>query len=218
MPTTTVHLLRHGEVHNPTGVLYGRLPGFHLSDRGRQMAERVAAHLAGELEAERRDVVHVVASPLQRAQETAEPIAAAFGLDVAADERLLEARNHFEGLTFGVGDGSLSRPSHWRHLWNPFLPSWGEPYREQVARMLAAVAAARDAATGHEAVVVSHQLPIWVTRQALEGRRLWHDPRRRECSVASLTSLTYDGSALVAVSYAEPAKDLLAGGRTVPGA
>lgn len=218
MPTTTVHLLRHGEVHNPTGVLYGRLPGFHLSDRGRQMAERVAAHLAGELEAERRDVVHVVASPLQRAQETAEPIAAAFGLDIAADERLLEARNHFEGLTFGVGDGSLRRPSHWRHLWNPFLPSWGEPYREQVARMLAAVAAARDAAAGHEAVVVSHQLPIWVTRQALEGRRLWHDPRRRECSVASLTSLTYDGSALVAVSYAEPAKDLLAGGRTVPGA
>lgn len=218
MPTTTVHLLRHGEVHNPTGVLYGRLPGFHLSDRGRQMAERVAAHLAGELEAERRDVVHVVASPLQRAQETAEPIAAAFGLDIAADDRLLEARNHFEGLTFGVGDGSLRRPSHWRHLWNPFLPSWGEPYREQVARMLAAVAAARDAAAGHEAVVVSHQLPIWVTRQALEGRRLWHDPRRRECSVASLTSLTYDGSALVAVSYAEPAKDLLAGGRTVPGA
>lgn len=218
MPTTTVHLLRHGEVHNPTGVLYGRLPGFHLSDRGRQMAERVAAHLAGELEAERRDVVHVVASPLQRAQETAEPIAAAFGLDIAADDRLLEARNHFEGLTFGVGDGSLRRPSHWRHLWNPFLPSWGEPYREQVARMLAAVASARDAAAGHEAVVVSHQLPIWVTRQALEGRRLWHDPRRRECSVASLTSLTYDGSALVAVSYAEPAKDLLAGGRTVPGA
>lgn len=218
MPTTTVHLLRHGEVHNPTGVLYGRLPGFHLSDRGREMAERVAAHLAGNLGEPRRDVVHVVASPLQRAQETAEPVAAAFGLGVVADERLLEAVNHFEGLTFGVGDGSLRRPAHWRHLWNPFRPSWGEPYREQVARMLAAVAAARDAAAGHEAVVVSHQLPIWVTRQALEGRRLWHDPRRRECSVASLTSLTYDDHRLVSVAYTEPARDLLAATRTVPGA
>jgi broad specificity phosphatase PhoE len=218
MSTTIVHLMRHGEVHNPTGVLYGRLPGFHLSDRGREMAERVAAHLAGALGEPRRDVVHVVASPLQRARETAEPIAAAFGLGVAADERLLEALNHFEGLTFGVGDGSLRRPAHWRHLWNPFRPSWGEPYREQVARMLAAVAAARDVAVGHEAVVVSHQLPIWVTRQALEGRRLWHDPRRRECSVASLTSLTYEGHRLVSVAYAEPARDLLAATRTVPGA
>src|SRR5665647_1688738 len=47
MVTTTVHLLRHGEVHNPTGVLYGRLDGYHLSERGVAMAERIAAHLAG---------------------------------------------------------------------------------------------------------------------------------------------------------------------------
>lgn len=218
MPLTTVHLLRHGEVHNPAGVLYGRLPGYRLSDRGQAMAEAVAAHLAGADGTGRRDVVHVVASPLQRAQETAQPIADAFGLPVAADERLIEAANHFEGLTFGVGDGSLRRPAHWRYLWNPFRPSWGEPYAEQVARMLAAVAAAREAATGHEAVVVSHQLPIWVTRQALSGRRLWHDPRRRECSVASLTSLRYEGDRLVGIDYAEPAGHLLAGGRQVPGA
>ncbi|WP_188037131.1 histidine phosphatase family protein [Actinotalea sp. JY-7885] len=220
MPTTTVHLMRHGEVHNPDGVLYGRLTGFRLSERGVAMAERIAAHLAGEgpLGEPRHDVVHVVASPLQRAQETAAPIAAAFGLDVASDERLLEAKNHFEGKTFGVGDGSLRRPAHWPYLWNPFRPSWGEPYREQVARMLAGVAAARDAAAGHEAVVVSHQLPIWVTRQALQGRRLWHDPRKRECSVASLTSLHYDGDRLTGITYAEPAGDLLPRVKTVPGA
>ncbi|WP_199425008.1 histidine phosphatase family protein [Actinotalea solisilvae] len=220
MPTTTVHLLRHGEVHNPEGVLYGRLEGFRLSERGVAMAERIAEHLVGRGPAggERRDVVHVVASPLQRAQETAAPIAAAFGLETATDERLVEAANHFEGRTFGVGDGSLRRPAHWPYLWNPFRPSWGEPYREQVARMLAAVASARDAAAGHEAVVVSHQLPIWVTRSALEGRRLWHDPRRRECSVASLTSLHYDGDRLTGLTYSEPAGDLLPQARALPGA
>ncbi|WP_149203992.1 histidine phosphatase family protein [Actinotalea subterranea] len=219
MVSTTVHLMRHGEVHNPDGVLYGRLTGFRLSERGQAMADRVAAHLAGEGPlGPRRDVVHVVASPLQRAQETAAPIAAAFGLEVAADPRLIEAENHFEGMTFGVGDGSLRRPAHWRHLWNPFRPSWGEPYRVQVARMLAGVAAARDAAAGHEAVVVSHQLPIWVTRQALEGKRLWHDPRRRECSVASLTSLHWEDDRLTGITYLEPAADLLPDAPIVPGA
>lgn len=219
MVSTTVHLLRHGEVHNPTGVLYGRLDGYHLSERGIAMAERIAAHLAGTGPdgAPRRDVVHVVASPLHRAQETAAPIAAAFGLEVVVDPRLIEAANHFEGLEFGVGDGSLRRPAHWRFLWNPFRPSWGEAYREQVARMLAAITAARDAALGHEAVVVSHQLPIWVARQALEGNRLWHDPRRRQCSLASLTSVTWADDR-VRIAYTEPALDLLSDARSVPGA
>ena len=220
MTMTTVHVMRHGEVHNPEGVLYGRLQGYHLSERGHAMAERVASHLAGGRPdgPSRRDVVHVVASPLQRAQETAAPIAAAFGLEVAVDERLIEAANHFEGKTFGVGDGSLRRPAHWPFLWNPFRPSWGEPYREQVARMLAAVTAARDVAAGHEALVVSHQLPIWVLRQQLEGRRLWHDPRRRECSVASLTSIHWTDARLTGITYSEPAADLLPQVRGVPGA
>ncbi|KGM13386.1 histidine phosphatase family protein [Cellulomonas bogoriensis] len=220
MPTTTVHLMRHGEVHNPDGVLYGRLPGYRLSERGVAMAERVAAHLSGTGPSgeARRDVVHVVASPLQRAQETATPVAQAFGVELATDERLLEAENHFQGLTFGVGDGSLRRPSHWRHLWNPFRPSWGEPYTVQVARMTAAVHAAREVASGHEAVIVSHQLPIWITRLALEGRRLWHDPRKRECSLASLTSLRFDGETLTSLTYSEPAADLLPTARSVSGA
>jgi broad specificity phosphatase PhoE len=218
MSTTTVHLLRHGEVHNPSGVLYGRLPGYRLSALGHQMAERAAAHFGGARGRERADVVHLVASPLQRAQETAAPLAAAFDLPVATDERVIEAANHFEGLTFGVGAGSLRNPRHWPYLRNPLRPSWGEPYAQQVARMLAAVDDARRAASGHEAVIVSHQLPIWVTRSHLEGRRLWHDPRRRECSLASLTSLRFDGADLVSVEYHEPAADLLPGAASVPGA
>ena len=200
---TVVHLMRHGEVHNPEGVLYGRLPGYQLSELGRAMAQRVAEHLAAA------DIAHVGASPLERAQETAKPIADAHRLPIAVDGRLIEADNIFEGLTFGVGDGALSRPRHWKHLRNPFRPSWGEPYRAQALRMLAAMAVARDAARGHEAVLVSHQLPIWVTRTQVEGRRLWHDPRKRQCSLASLTSFTYRDDEIVAVAYTEPARDLL---------
>ncbi|GEK22053.1 histidine phosphatase family protein [Cellulomonas xylanilytica] len=218
MVATTIHLMRHGEVHNPDAVLYGRLPGYRLSERGLAMAHMVADHLAGSGAGARRDVVAVIASPLQRAQETAAPIAAAFDLEVRTDERIIEAGNHFEGKTFGVGDGSLRHPEHWPYLRNPFRPSWGEAYKEQVDRMLAAVESARELARGHEAVLVSHQLPVWVTRLALENRHLWHDPRKRQCSVASLTSLRYDGDTLVGVGYSEPAAVLLPGASTVAGA
>lgn len=204
---TVVHLLRHGEVHNPTGVLYGRLPDFHLSDLGREMADRVATSLKD------RDVTYVVASPLDRAQETAAPIAVVHGLDVATDSRVIEAGNVFEGQRVGVGDGVLRQPKAWRHLWNPFTPSWGEPYDELAGRMSGAVLAARDEARGHEAVVVSHQLPIWIARLHAENQRLWHDPRKRECSLASLTSFHFQGDRLVSVGYDEPAGDLLPGAK-----
>lgn len=213
---TVVHLMRHGEVENPSGVLYGRLSGYHLSDLGRKMADRVAEHLAG------RDITRVVASPLERAQETAAPIAAVLGLETATDERLIEAENVFQGKTFGVGDGALKNPGNWKHLVNPFKPSWGEPYVEQVVRMKGALDAARDAARGHEAVCVSHQLPIWIVRSFVERRRLWHDPRKRQCTLASLTSFTYEDDRIVAVGYSEPARDLvpahlLAGAKPVKG-
>lgn len=196
---TTVHLLRHGEVHNPEGVLYGRLPGFRLSEDGQKMARDAAEALRG------RDVTAVVASPLQRAQETAGPIAEVFGLPIGTDDRLLESGNYFEGKTVGVGDGAFRNPQHWPQLRNPFRPSWGEPYDVIAERMLAAAVAARDLALGHEAVCVSHQLPIWTVRRFVEGRTLWHRPDRRQCGLASLTSITWDGDHIVTVSYSEPA-------------
>jgi broad specificity phosphatase PhoE len=213
---TTVHLVRHGEVDNPGGLLYGRLPGYHLSERGRAMAELVADHLAG------RDIAAVISSPMERAQETAAPIAQRHGLDIGLDDDLLEATNYFQGLKFGVGDGSLRHVRHWPRLVNPFRPSWGEPYLDVAARMTRAIssglAVARAAGPGREAVLVSHQLPIWVTRLHLEGRRLWHDPRKRQCSLCSITSLSYDGDRFVSLSYAEPAAALLPGAGTVAGA
>ncbi len=200
---TVVHLLRHGEVHNPEGVLYGRLPGFKLSDLGEQMAERAAEALAG------RDITHVVSSPLERAQQTAAPVAARHGLRVSIDDRIIEADNVFEGQRIGVGDGVLKNPKAWRHLYNPFTPSWGEPYVELAGRMRAAVSAARTAARGHEAVLVSHQLPVWIARLDAEQRRFVHDPRKRQCGLASLTSLTFDDDKLVAITYTEPSADLV---------
>lgn len=204
MTTTIVHLLRHGEVDNPRGILYGRLPGYRLSPLGRRMAAAVAEWFAG------RDVTRLVSSPLERAQETAEPLAATFGLPIEIDERLIEGDNRFEGTRFAPGDGALRNPRSWWLLRNPFRPSWGEPYREIAQRMSAALHAAAEAAAGHEAVCVSHQLPIWTLRQYVQGRRLWHDPRRRQCALASVTSYHLEDGRVTRVEYAEPAAHLLA--------
>jgi broad specificity phosphatase PhoE len=200
---TVVHLLRHGEVYNPEGILYGRAPGFVLSDRGHAMAARVAERIGD------RDITHIVSSPLERAQQTAAPLAEVRGVQPVIDERVIESDNVFAGRPFTVRNGLLLRPSVWRHLVNPVKPSWGEPYTEVAARMWAAVEDARAAAEGHEALIVSHQLPIWVCRLHAEGRRFFHDPRRRQCTLCSVTSLEFDGDRLRTIGYSEPAGDLI---------
>ncbi len=201
----TVHLLRHGEVHNPDHVLYGRLPGFRLSELGERQAVAAATWLA------RRDIAYLVASPLERAQQTAAPLATLTGLDIATDERLIEAANRLEGRRVAGGKGLFSDPANWKFFVNPLRPSWGEPYVEIAARVLAAARAARDRADGREAVCVSHQLPIVSARRSAEGRQLYHDPRKRQCGLASVTSFGFDGDTIVRVDYAEPAADLPAG-------
>jgi broad specificity phosphatase PhoE len=200
---TIVHLLRHGEVHNPDGILYGRIPGFGLSELGREMALVAAERLAG------RDIVHVGASPLQRAQETAEPVAASHRMDITTYDGIIEAGNSFEGLRVGVGDGALRRPRYWWRLRDPFRPSWGEAYLDIARRMMDALEKARIAAEGGEAVLVSHQLPIWTVRRFAERKRLWHDPRKRQCALASITSFVYDGTKLDRIEYSEPAAHLV---------
>ena len=200
---TVVHLVRHGEVHNPRGVLYGRRDGFHLSERGVAMAHKVAEALG------HRDIVHLRASPLERVQQTIAPLAAVRGLEVQTDERVIESRNVFEGERFGHGRNPLKDPRTWRHLWNPWRPSWGEPYADIVARMMAAIHDARREAHGHEAVVVSHQLPIWTTRLHVEGRSFLHHPKNRRCTLCSVTSLHFDDERLVTLAYSEPAADLI---------
>ncbi|WP_346957793.1 histidine phosphatase family protein [uncultured Arthrobacter sp.] len=221
MPQATVHLLRHGEVHNPDGVLYGRLPEFHLSELGRQMAGMLAEHFS-ERAAQGAKIVHLAASPLTRAQETAQPISQALNLEIATEERIIEAANYFQGLQ--VSKCEIFKPKHWPMLRNPLRPSWGEPYKEQAARVTSAVQDARRRAVelggdGAEAILVSHQLPIWATRLSAEGRPLWHDPRKRECTLTSVTSLVFaDDGTLLRVDYSEPAAVLLPGASRTPGA
>ncbi len=201
---SNVHLVRHGEVDNPEKILYGRQPGWRLSERGRDMAQ-----VLGEW-SKSVDLGALHVSPLQRAQETAAPIASAHGIDITTDERLIEASNIFEGKPFGIGDGALRHPSAWLHLWNPWRPSWGEPYIEQITRMMAAIFAAHEAAGEKDAICVSHQLPIWIVRSAIEGRHLIHDPRKRECTLASVTTVHFDDENMISgVSYSEPARHLL---------
>ena len=199
-PATTVHVIRHGEVHNPQQVLYGRLPDFHLSDRGRGQARSAAEYLAHH------DVTYVVASPLERAQETAAPIAATHGLAIDTDPDLIESWNEFEGAKVAPGDGALRDPRTWPQLRNPRRPSWGEPYADVATRMIAAVHRARGRAIGHEAVCVSHQLPIETLRRAMTGRKLAHLPfvHSRLCGLGSVTSLTFVGDELVRWGYSEP--------------
>ena len=202
--SSTVHIARHGEVENPQKILYGRQPGWRLSTRGQQMAQ-VLGEWSKSIDL---GALHV--SPLQRAQETAAPIARAHGIEITTDERLIEAGNIFEGKSFEPGSGILKHPTAWRHLFNPWKPSWGEPYDEQINRMFAAIFAAHKAANGKDAIVVSHQLPIWITRSAIEGRSMLHDPRKRECTLASVTSIHFDDEGVISgLSYSEPAAHLL---------
>jgi broad specificity phosphatase PhoE len=128
---------------------------------------------------------------------------------VHTDPRLIESTNVFEGRGFGAGPATLMDPAMWIHLRNPFTPSWGEPYAEVATRMREAVLDARIAAHGHEAVLVSHQLPIWIARLSAEGRRFVHDPRKRQCTLCSLTSFHFDERGLVKVAFSEPAGDLI---------
>jgi broad specificity phosphatase PhoE len=199
----TIHFVRHGEVYNPEKILYGLQPGWRLSDRGLEMAHAVAEW------SKTLNLGAIHSSPLQRAQETSAPIIAKHNLKLTIDSNLIEARNIFEGKKFELGSGVLRHPKSWRYLWNPWRPSWGEPYIELINRMLKGLFAARDAASGKDAICVSHQLPIWILRSAIEGRRLLHDPRKRECSLASVTSFELNNDGMISsVSYSEPAKHL----------
>ncbi|EPD28608.1 histidine phosphatase family protein [Actinotignum sanguinis] len=206
---TVVHLVRHGEVDNPSGELYGRQPGFHLTDLGREMAGSVRDFFRGH------DVRAVISSPLERAIETATPTAHLFDLEISTDANLIEAGNNFEGINVNRNRWILASPKFWPWYINPFRPSWGEPYTDIAARMTNAVRSGLAAARGGEAVLVSHQLPIWTLRSFVEGRSLAHDPRRRQCALCSVTSLTFQGTSLVAVDYAEPAAELLARARDI---
>ncbi|QWT24338.1 histidine phosphatase family protein [Subtercola sp. PAMC28395] len=206
MVASQIHLVRHGEVFNPEHVLYGRLPGFGLSDLGRQIAQSAADELAQRS----RPVSALFASPLQRAQESAAPLSVAFGLEIQTEPRIIEPTNKFEGMSPQMRNATLRRPQNWSWVANPFKPSWGEPYKSITTRMIAALHDAYDSVDSGDVVMVSHQLPIWATHLEITGQRLWHDPRKRRCNLSSITSFERVGGIFLEVGYEDPAADLLA--------
>ena len=191
-------------MNNPERILYGRLDGFGLTDRGHQMAQAVADHLSDH------SIRRVISSPLLRARQTAEPLAASHGLAIESDERVIEGTNVFEGTRVSARR-ILTDHGVWRYLFNPIRPSWGEAYRAIANRMLLAMEVAWQSVSGGEIVIVSHQLPIWMVHRSVAHRSLPHSPSARRCTLASVTTFDQSGGAWREVEYAEPAKALLEG-------
>jgi broad specificity phosphatase PhoE len=203
MPASRLHLVRHGEVFNPEGVLYERIDGFELSETGHRMATAAAS----ELSASGRQVARLLASPLLRTQQSAAPIAQAFGLKIETEPRVIEPWNKFKGLKLGP-KALLKRPSLALNLYNPSRPSWGEPFAQIANRMIDATLEAWQETPEGDVVIVSHQLPIWMLYRSSQGLRLPHDPRQRRCSLSSITSFEVIGGRLQEVSYSEPGLEL----------
>lgn len=203
MQPTIVYVCRHGQVDNPDHVLYGRLPGYGLSALGHAMAERLGEHFADV------PLQHLRVSPLQRAKETLAPIAAGHpDLEIVEDPRLIETANILEGQSFGRFNQRLLFPQNLWHLRNPLRPSWGEPYPQIAQRMRAAIAdAAASVPEGGKALIVSHQLPIYIARLDAEGRSFVHNPATRDCRLASVTAFHFLDGRIVGVDYSEPAAD-----------
>jgi broad specificity phosphatase PhoE len=188
-----VHLVRHGQVHNPRRIVYGRLPGWTLSEKGRAQAEEVARDLAG------RPVAALYASPLERARETAGILGRALGLPVQVRNDLIESAlaAQWEGMS-------------WPHVWlthqrewqtyrrRPLEMSAPEPLAVLAARMAAAVRGLAAEHPGREVVAVSHGDPIKAAVLALTRGDLarLHDAKLRTGGRIAL-DVAPDGAATV---------------------
>ncbi|GAA4756281.1 histidine phosphatase family protein [Amnibacterium soli] len=204
MVARALHLVRHGEVHNPAAVVYERLPDFRLSERGRAMAAATADWLADK------PVHRLIASPLLRTQQSAQPIADTFGLPIEPDERVIEAGNRFAGRN--VRESVRRDPRELALFRNPLRPSWGEAFVDVRDRMrLAVLEALRAGDPAHDVVIVSHQLPIWMVHRSVIGAPLAHDPRRRRCALSSVTTFAIRQGRVVETGYEDPAGALRIG-------
>jgi probable phosphomutase (TIGR03848 family) len=152
---TTVLLVRHGQTATTGRVLPGRAPGLHLSDDGRRQAEAATQRIA-----KLKRVAAVYASPLERARETAMPIARIRGLALRIERGLLE-------LDVGSWTGSrldrLSKRPEWitvQRYPSGFRFPEGESFVEMQARVTAALARMVEHHRGGVVVAVSHADPI----------------------------------------------------------
>ncbi|HEX2180086.1 MAG TPA: histidine phosphatase family protein, partial [Actinomycetota bacterium] len=144
-------------------------------------------------------IAAVYSSPLTRAVQTAEAIAASHGLPVKVIEEIIESEAKLQGLP---GDRRLFRnPANLRYFVNPLQPSWGEPYRSIRERMGRAVATMRDRHPGQQVVAVSHQTPVLVARLMFEGNPKPPWRAKVPCQRASITTLKFEGDEFVGSEY-----------------
>ncbi|NMN00634.1 phosphoglycerate mutase [Bifidobacterium sp. DSM 109958] len=218
MSATTIHFVRHGEVHNPDHVLYERLPGFHLSERGRRMADATGRYLTANPQTN--TAAAVWASPLDRTRETADIILSHLNaaridrgeptLELNTDERLIEAGNEFRGKRIGHGEGALWKPQNLKLVSNLYKPSWGESYRHIAERVGAFASEKIDEYRGRQIIVVTHESPIWTFRHLLETGRPEHNMLLRHAALASVTSITFDCDShqVMSITYVDPAANV----------
>ncbi|PKZ40584.1 histidine phosphatase family protein [Gardnerella pickettii] len=206
MPATTIHFVRHGEVENPNHVLYERLPGFHLSNRGLEMARATAKYIATV--PQMRGISAIYSSPLERTQETAQQIANALQIgSIILDNRLIEAENNFRGKRIGYGEGALWKNNNWKLVSNLWKPSWGESYKSIAARVGDFAREQVKNHPGEQIVAVTHESPIWSYRHLLETGHAEHNMLLRKTALASITSITYDCTNMnvLSITYVDPA-------------
>lgn len=147
---TTIYLVRHGEYENPGYVFPGRLPGFGLSDHGRQQVARLARFLTDK------GITAIISSPLRRTRETAAIISDTLKLPIRFDLRLIEVRTVLDGTSmkpFDESGGELSyMPDQVAH--------GSESMTELADRMHRVLEEIRKAHKGKTVLVVSHGDPI----------------------------------------------------------
>jgi broad specificity phosphatase PhoE len=150
--------VRHAEVHNARDILYGRLPRFRLSDRGRQQAEGTSRFLSGRvLEA-------IYTSPLLRARQTAEIISRYHaGLRIRSSSALVEVRTSYQGEPNTVLKPGFS-------FYDPVHSPNDETMQEIFARMLRFLRMVASRHGGTSIVAVSHGDPTAITRLGLLGQ------------------------------------------------
>lgn len=167
-----VLLVRHGTTPTTGKVLPGRAPGLHLSERGQEQAEAVAARIADVEAAGRRSPVAVYASPMERTAETARPIARQLGLRVRTERGLIECDF---GEWTGASLAALAKKPEWTQVQtcpSGFRFPGGESFLEMQARMASAIARLIRLHPGETIVAVSHADPIKSALCAAAGTHL----------------------------------------------
>lgn len=192
---TIIHVVRHGDVHNPTKVFYGRIPRYRLSDLGQEQAAAAGRYLAD------RPLAAVVASPQLRARQTAAAIAASHDLPVKRSRLINEIHSPHQGRPIAELDAE-----GWV-LYEDLPPGYETP-TEVLARVLRLIARLRQQYPAQEVAIVSHGDIVLAVRFWVEGITFTDDSKNRVRlypATASITTLTFrNGAERPTMDYVQP--------------